>query len=79
MYNSISSIDLSTCTALTYIADAFRNNSLNSFVLPSPVVPGYIIDNWKDGAGTLYPVGSTVTNLVIEVQPVKFSEEILLS
>lgn len=63
-YNSLTGIDLSSCTSLTYIAAyAFQYNSFSSLVLPSPFVPGYIIETWKDGGGTLHPIGSTVSNL----------------
>ncbi len=63
-FNSLPGIDLSPCTSLTSIAAyAFRYNSFSSFVLPSPVIPGFIIETWKDAGGTLYPVGSTVSNL----------------
>ena len=59
--NSLSSLDITNCSSLLYIGTyCFASNSLSSFVLP--VVSGYESNGWRDGSGTLYMGGQTVTD-----------------
>ncbi|QIA08165.1 leucine-rich repeat protein [Draconibacterium halophilum] len=60
--NSIETIDLDTCTSLTFIGlGAFSGNVANSFKLPTVV--GFESDKWVDQNDTEYDHGATITDL----------------
>jgi len=62
--NSIADLDLSRCTSLISIgSSAFSNNSFTSFVLPDPVIQGYILNYWEDDQESIHIASEQVTNL----------------
>lgn len=60
-YNELTSLDLTSCTALIHIGKlAFNGNKL-VFALPVPDVEGYCLEHWIDSENNIYQGGELVS------------------